>query len=145
MSESKPFPTLTPVQFSPNLIDSLDKSTDSTITREQRQSQVISNQVSKELDSLLNEKSLQLDSKINSNLLKSNSNNDSIIQGSPELNKKLDSIYNILKSSAEAKIVKSDIVLKAENNVIQCLLKNKGTPLNCWDEVQNFKKIAGNP
>lgn len=145
MSESKPFPTLTPIQFSPNLIDSLDKSTDSTITREQRKSQAISKQVGKELDNLLNEKSNELNDKINSNLLNNDNSDTSKFIGSPELNKKLDSIYNILKQSAEAKIAKSDLVLKAENDVTQCLLKNKGTPLNCWDEVQNFKKIAGNP
>lgn len=144
MSESKAFPTLTPVQFSPNLLDSLDKSTDSTVTRQQRQSQAISAQVGKQLDELLSEKAEKLDKTIESKLLAPESDKQKL-QGSPELNAKLDSIYNTLKQSAEAKVAKSPSVLAAEKAVSQCLLKNKGTPLNCWDEVQSFKKLAGNP
>lgn len=146
LQETKPFPTLTPVQFSPNLLDSLDKSTESTITRQERQSQAIAKQVGQNLDNLLKEKSEKLDSKINSKLLAPPSNVDSEkYKGSPELNSKLDSIYKNLQQSAEAKIAKSSDVLSAEKQVTHCLLKNKGTPLNCWDEVQKFKKLAGNP
>lgn len=146
MSESKAFPSLTPIQFSPNLIDSLDKSTDSTVTRQQRQAQAISAQVGKQLDELLSEKADKLDKAIDAKLLAPESDKDKQkLAGSPELNAKLDSIYNTLKQSAEAKIAKPPSVLAAEKIVTECLLKNKGTPLNCWDEVQNFKKLAGNP
>lgn len=146
MSESKAFPTLTPVQFSPSLLDSLDKSTDSTVTRQQRHAQAISAEVGKQLDELLSEKADKLDKAIESKLLAPESEKDKQkLQGSTELNAKLDSIYDTLKQSAEAKVAKSSSVLAAEKTVSQCLLNNKGTPLNCWDEVQNFKKLAGNP
>lgn len=94
----------------------------------------------------MSEKADKLDKTIESKLLTSESEKDKQkLQGSTELNAKLDSIYNTLKQSAEAKVAKSSSVLAAEKAVSQCLLKNKGTPLNCWDEVQSFKKLAGNP
>ena len=33
-------------------------------------------------------------------------------------------------------------VVQNKSLVISCLKKNKGRPLNCWEEVENFKKIV---
>lgn len=144
MSQTKSFPTYTPVEFSASLLDSFDKSTESTLTRQERQSQALEKQVSLKLNSLISEKANNLDEKINSHLLSNDSDSTKFL-GSPELNTKLDKIYSTLKESAEAKIEKSPEIIAAEKDVTNCLLSNKGRPLNCWEQVQNFKKIAGNP
>ncbi|PGH26377.1 hypothetical protein AJ80_01875 [Polytolypa hystricis UAMH7299] len=34
-------------------------------------------------------------------------------------------------------------VEKARETVVQCLTKNEGRPLNCWEEVQSFKREVG--
>jgi hypothetical protein len=140
---SSTFPTATPVQFSPALLDSLDKSTESALTRAQQKSQIISKQVSKQLDSLLTSEKKDLNEKINSQLLSNDPKTN--FAGSPEIVEKLDSIYSALQQSAENKIAKSESLINAEKIVTQCLLNNKGKPLKCWEQVQAFKRIAGNP
>lgn len=143
MSETKPFPIATPVQFSPALLESLDGSTESSLSRAQHRTQAIARQVGTKLDSLLKSKAEALDKTIEQNLIRCD--DGSKFQGSPEIGAKLDSIYKTLQQSAEAKIAKPDALVDAEKSVTNCLLKNQGRPLNCWDEVQAFKKIAGNP
>ncbi len=43
----------------------------------------------------------------------------------------------------ESKFVKlSKEVINSKKEVVQCLIKNKDKPLNCWDEVKNFEKLV---
>lgn len=141
MSEAKPFPAATPVQFSTDLLDSLDRTTESSFSRTQRKLHLESTTKSAELDAQLQAKRAQLANSIKSASTPENDNS----AGSPELMNKLDTVAEKLKNSAQAKLSKSQELKDAEANVTKCLLNNKGKPLNCWDQVQLFKKLAGVP
>lgn len=141
MSSAQAFPTHTQVNLSPELLQSLDNSKDSAVSREYRS---IQSKNSNNLNSLTEKANKNL-LNLNNKILNSNPHYPENMNGAPELNQKLDSIFNNLKNSDQAKIAKSPELIAAENNVKSCLLKNKGKPLNCWDIVLDFKKIAGNP
>lgn len=141
MSDSSNFPTATPIVFTPALLSSLDSSTNSSITRSQSKEQYLQREISNKLNNLINNEKSIISNSIEIN---QSSENDNML-GSPELNSKLDKIHKILKSSDEAKISKSNELLEIEDNLNNCLLQNKGKPLNCWDLVQKFKSLAGNP
>lgn len=138
---SSAFPTATPVQFTPALLESLDNSKESALSRAQRKEQLITAQVNKHLDSIISEKSNALNAKIESQLIKSD---DNAFAGSPEITTKLDKIYTALQTSAENKIIKPKALINAEKIVTQCLLTNSDKPLKCWEQVEAFKRIAGN-
>lgn len=139
MSEASPFPAATPVQFSPQLLEKLDASTESTLSREQRKAAFAARQEAAKLDNTIAAKKDALTNKINNSSVPDS--NPSI--NSNQLSNKLDEIANHLRNSAEAKLQKSPALLKAEDDVTKCFIANKGKPLKCWDEVQIFKKLAG--
>ena len=138
---SSAFPSATPVQFTPALLETLDNSTESALSRAQIKKQLISTQVNKQLDSIICDKKESLNAKIESQLIKSD---DNAFVGSPEITTKLDKIYSALQTSAENKITKSKSLINAEKIVTQCLLSNSDKPLKCWEQVEAFKRIAGN-
>ena len=146
MSASTTFPSSTPVVFTPALLATLDASPDTTLSRNQHREQALQRQVSAKLDTLLAEKKSNVEATIESSLLKKEEKNSSkVIGGTPQINEKLDKVYHTLKNSAEAKVIKSDALKAAEEEVTQCLLVNRAKPLNCWDVVHKFKQVAGNP
>lgn len=139
MSEAFPFPAATPVQFSSQLLEKLDASTESTLSREQRKASHAAREKGAQLENTIAAKKDALTEKLNNSSVPDA--NPSI--SSTQLSNKLDEIADHLRNSAEAKLQKSPALLKAENDVTQCFLANKGKPLKCWDEVQIFKKLAG--
>lgn len=60
-----------------------------------------------------------------------------------QLDEKLSNAMQNLQKINAKKPEKTILLQNAENTVTECLMKNKGKPLNCWEEVQNFKQVAG--
>lgn len=48
----------------------------------------------------------------------------------------------IQKNVGDSEIHVSREVTKARESVIKCLTSNQGKPLNCWEEVEQFKKLV---
>lgn len=61
-------------------------------------------------------------------------------------NRQLDSKIAKLQADLdkrESKFIKlSKEVVNSKKEVVQCLIKNKDKPLNCWDEVKSFEKLV---
>lgn len=57
------------------------------------------------------------------------------------LNEKLDSILQNLQKLNSLKPQLDDNLQKSKLSVLSCLKENLGKPLNCWNEVENFKKL----
>lgn len=58
-------------------------------------------------------------------------------------NAKIEKLTKILEANAQFFKVEVDAnVAAARSNVILCLKENKGKSLNCWEEVDEFKKLV---
>lgn len=61
----------------------------------------------------------------------------------PKINDKIQKLNDVLKANAElAKVDLSEEVKNSRNEVIKCLKENEGKSLNCWNEVENFKRVV---
>lgn len=138
MSNVKTFYPKTPVEFSSSVLASLDSSTESNYTRQQYVDQYVEGEVHKRLNAVERDKLTQLDSKLDKALLKTPDSKPSV----KSVNGDLDRAYTRLKALNEFKPERSPEVVSAEQSVVSCLTKNGSTPLNCWEEVEQFKKAA---
>ncbi|KAH3661669.1 hypothetical protein OGAPHI_006519 [Ogataea philodendri] len=135
---SRTFYPQTPVEFSSSLISSLDSSVETNFSRQQVSAQVVEKEVNKKLKSLENNKLAKLDAKLSSLLLPAKDDGASVASVNEQLTKAADG----LKKLNDAKPVKSASLVQAETAVANCIKANKDKPLNCWDEVEKFKKLA---
>lgn len=61
----------------------------------------------------------------------------------PETNEKVAKLTAILKENIKLSQVEvSEDLLNARSSVISCLKENKGQSLNCWEEVEVFRKLV---
>lgn len=59
------------------------------------------------------------------------------------LNTKIDALTRRLQDNAKlGKIELGEDLKAAREEVIKCLKDNHGKSLNCWDEVESFKKLV---
>lgn len=60
-----------------------------------------------------------------------------------ETNEKIDKLTKVLEANSQFfKVEVNDSLTKSRNSVIECLKENKGKSLNCWDEVEEFRKLV---
>lgn len=140
MSEVKTFIPKTPVEFSAGLISTLDASNDTTFSRIQKKDQLVQLEINKQLSKIQNDKSNSLKEELKSKILQHD--DESKLSSSKELNEKLIKITNDLNKINSSKPEKTTALVDAELKLTQCLIKNKTKPLNCWDEMSNFKSLA---
>ncbi|OWB76188.1 hypothetical protein B5S32_g338 [[Candida] boidinii] len=141
-SETKTFIPQTPVDFSSSLLAQLDSSNESNYTRQQYAETYIQQKVNTELKKIESDKLAKLDETLKNSLKKiSNTNSNSSISVN-SINEKLDKINEQLVKLNSLKPVKSAELKAAESKVSSCLKLNKDTPLNCWEEVEIFKKLT---
>lgn len=58
-------------------------------------------------------------------------------------NEKIQSLSKVLEENAKlSKVEVSETLKTKRQDVIQCLKDNKGKPLNCWEEVEQFKALV---
>lgn len=58
-------------------------------------------------------------------------------------NEKIEKLTKLLKENIKlAKVEVGDDVKTARQSVISCLKENPGKSLNCWNEVEEFRRLA---
>ncbi|QPG74730.1 hypothetical protein FOA43_002063 [Brettanomyces nanus] len=140
-TQVKTFYPKTPVEFSSSLLAELDNTNESNYTRQQYVKQYIEKEVAERLKELESDKRVKFDDALKKSLLKSNKDTDNVVSVA-SLNGKLDQTYTKLKALNEFHPMRTPQVEKAEKKVASCLKNHKGEPLNCWQQVEQFKKLA---
>lgn len=60
-----------------------------------------------------------------------------------ETNEKIDKLTKVLEANSQFfKLEVDETLSKSRQSVIECLKDNKGKSLNCWDEVEEFRKLV---
>ncbi|GME80206.1 unnamed protein product [Ambrosiozyma monospora] len=137
----KTFVPQTPVQFDSDLLSQLTTTNESSYARQQLSETYIQKEVSKRLSQLQKSKLQNLDSNLNAALLKEATSKDAT-ESVAAVNQRLSELQTKLQKLNDSRVTKSPELLSAEKEVTSCLLSNKGKVLNCWDEVEAFKKLA---
>lgn len=136
-SETKVFTPKAPVDFSASFLSHLENSQESDYSRSQYTEKYIQERVASELKKLEAETIQKFQETTSNALLKEDDNKVSVLSS----NEKITRLTQLLKDNVKlVQIEISDDIKNARNSVIACLKDNQGKPLNCWDEVEQFKK-----
>ncbi|QLG72089.1 hypothetical protein HG535_0C04430 [Zygotorulaspora mrakii] len=137
------FQPKTQIDFSETLLSQLESSKETNYTRKQLADRYIEQRVSDRLSELEEETLKKFESKLQNSLLQSDKTDESGVSSNllnekiEKLNKKLDSLQEMDKSRS-SKFGEDP----AKKNLRKCLLENKGKPLNCYVEIEKFKKLV---
>ncbi|XYA00115.1 hypothetical protein QA089_002650 [Meyerozyma guilliermondii] len=138
-SETKVFTPSTPIDFSASFLSQLEGSTQSDYSRAQHTEKYIQDRVAAELAKLERE-TLKKFKETTEESLETSSYEGTSVSGA---NDKIADLTKRLKDNiSKAKVQTSDEFNSAREQVIKCLRDNEGRSLNCWDEVQQFRKLA---
>ncbi|OBA22907.1 DUF1690-domain-containing protein [Metschnikowia bicuspidata var. bicuspidata NRRL YB-4993] len=139
--ETKVFSPKAPVDYSASFLSHLENSQESDYTRAQFTESYIQERVAAELQKLELEAITKYQASASDALLKDGSDGASYSAS----NDKLLALSKTLQDNASLiKIELDEPVVIARQEVISCLKTNKGKALNCWDEVEQFKKLVHN-
>ncbi|EEQ37969.1 hypothetical protein CLUG_02092 [Clavispora lusitaniae ATCC 42720] len=139
--ETKVYTPKAPVDFSASFLSRLENSQESDYTRSQYTEKYIQERVADELKKLELETIKKFQAATSDALSKEGEASLSVASA----NERISKLSEVLKESAKLTHVDlSDDVKNARKSVIACLKDNKGRPLNCWDEVEQFKKLVHN-
>lgn len=140
-TETKVFTPKTNIELGPGLVGQLEQSIETDYARSQYTEKAFEAEVSKKLDRIAKEASEKFDQTIKDSLLTKDSEKDKTIS-SQLLDGKLTKLQQDLEKR-ESKFVKvPEEVTKTKSEIVECLIKNKERPLNCWDEVKKFEKLV---
>ncbi|CEP62216.1 Mic19p LALA0_S05e00452g [Lachancea lanzarotensis] len=141
--ETKVFTPKTQVDFSSTLLAQLEQSTEGDYARQQVASKYLEQRVSDRLSQLEEETLKKFEDKLNTSLLSDNNQSNQEVSSQAlsdkisHLNKRL----NKIKENQAKKVANKDLK-ESKENLVKCLRDNEGQPLNCFEEVRNFKKLA---
>ncbi|CAK9438709.1 uncharacterized protein LODBEIA_P29330 [Lodderomyces beijingensis] len=142
--ETKVFTPQSPIDFSSSFLSQLEQSPDSDYSRAQYAEKYIQDRVAAELAKL--EKETIKKFKDTTNAALSNDSNTTATEAGlsvPESNGKIAKLTQLLKENAQLeKINLTPQITASRDSVIACLKENQGKSLNCWDEVETFKKLV---
>lgn len=144
-AETKVYVPETPVNFESKLIAQIDNSTETDFTRTQKAERYLQEKVSAKLADLEAEALKEFESKLSSSTLPDdfNSNSSTNTLSTALVNEKVEQLKNRLAKLEESHKAKStESVVATKKSLTECLLKNKEKPLNCYDEVEQFKKAV---
>lgn len=137
--ETKVYTPKAPVDFSASFLSQLENSQESDYTRAQYTEKYIQERVSAEIKNLEAEAIKKFQSTTSDALSKEGEAPLSVSSS----NEKISKLNKVLQDSAKlVQVDLSDDIKNARQSVIACLKDNKGKPLNCWDEVEQFKKLV---
>lgn len=139
--ETKVFTPKAPVDYSASFLSHLENSQESDYTRAQYTESYIQERVASELKKLELDAINKYQASASDALLK---DNEKAVSYSSS-NEKIAALSKTLQESTSLiKIELDDSIINARKAVIECLRDNKGKPLVCWDEVEQFKKLVHN-
>lgn len=137
--EAKVFTPAVPVEMSASFLAHLENSLESDYTRAQYTESYIQERVAKELAKIEAGAIEKFRTTVSDSLLKEDGSKLSVSSS----NDKIGALTKSLQDSAKkVKLELPEAVLKSKQTVFQCLKDNAGKPLNCWDEVEEFKKLV---
>ncbi|WPK23264.1 hypothetical protein PUMCH_000499 [Australozyma saopauloensis] len=137
--EAKVFTPSAPVDLSASFLAHLENSQESDYTRSQYTESYIQERVAKELTRLEAEAIGKFKKTASDAVSKDNGSKVSVAS----TNDKIEALTKSLRESSElVRLELSENVQKLKLAVLQCLKDNQGKPLNCWDEVTEFKKLV---
>ncbi|ODV80397.1 DUF1690-domain-containing protein [Suhomyces tanzawaensis NRRL Y-17324] len=135
--ETKVFTPSTPVDFSASFLSQLEGSAESDYSRAQHTEKYIQERVAAELSKLEQETIKRFQTTTSDSLLKDKADDVPI----PSTNDKITKLTALLQENIKlAKVEVSDDIKSAREEVLKCLKENQGKTLNCWDEVEKFRK-----
>ncbi|CAK7901778.1 MICOS complex subunit Mic19p [[Candida] anglica] len=138
--ETKVFTPAAPVDFSASFLAQLENSTESDYSRSQYTEKYIQERVAAELKKLERETVSKFQGTLKESLDTDGKNAELDVKNT---NAKIEKLTKILEANAQFFKVEVDAnVAAARSNVISCLKENKGKSLNCWEEVDEFKKLV---
>lgn len=138
-SETKVFTPKAPVDYSASFLSHLESSKESDFTRAQYTESYIQERVAEELKKLEREAIDKFQETATSSVSKASGKEFSASSS----NQKIASLSKLLQENA--RLVQLDLdksVEAARDDVVACLKENKGQSLNCWEEVDKFKKLV---
>lgn len=138
-SETKVFTPKAPVDFSASFLSHLENSQESDYTRSQYTEKYIQERVTSELKKIEGDVVEKFQSTTRSAL--SEEGDDQVsVQSS---NEKISNLTKAMEGCAKlVQVNVSSDIQFARESVVDCLKGNQGKPLNCWDEVEQFKKLV---
>ncbi|KAJ9635472.1 hypothetical protein H2199_008475 [Coniosporium tulheliwenetii] len=139
----------TPIRFSNELVEKLQSSPESDTTRAKNLEAQIQARITAELEKIQSIESARFNkvfeekiadafssqSTLDAKHKKQHLSHDSVSKEIAELKKKLEGRKRLEKADPS--------VEKAREEVVRCLRVNDRRPLDCWQEVENFKREVG--
>ncbi|AMD19887.1 HCL264Cp [Eremothecium sinecaudum] len=140
-TETKVFTPATPVNISPGLLSQLVSTKETDFTRQQLNDKFLEEKVSQLYAQREEETLNKFELKLNNALLQDSTVEDEL--SSKNVSKKAAEMREKLSALESNTATKVDSKAKeAKKAVKDCLLSNKGRPLNCYEEIQKFKEAA---
>lgn len=143
--EVKVFQPQTQIDFSEALLAQLESSKESNFSRKQLAERYVEQKVSDRLSELEEDTLKKFESKLENSLLKNEpSEGDDSSLSSNALNEKIESLNKKLQVFNDNDNSKSEKYSKDKTRTAlhKCLLENKGKSLNCYQEIEQFKKLV---
>ncbi|QLL33930.1 hypothetical protein HG536_0F02550 [Torulaspora globosa] len=143
--EVQVFQPQTQIDFSEALLAQLESSKESDYSRRQLAERYVEQRVSDRLSELEEDTLKKFENRLESSLLKGDSSDgEGSSLSSAALNEKIEQLNQKLglfqerDDAQRAKYADGD----ARKALHKCLLENKGKPLNCYEEIEQFKKLV---
>lgn len=142
--EVKVFQPQTQIDFSEALLAQLESSKESNYSRRQLAERYVEQRVSDRLSELEEDTLKKFENKLESSLLKGDSSDADSSLSSAALEEKIEQLNKKLRLFQDKDNAQSEKFSKNETRVAlhKCLLENKGKPLNCYEEIEQFKKLV---
>ncbi|SCU78931.1 LAMI_0A06590g1_1 [Lachancea mirantina] len=142
-AETRVFTPQSQVDFTSTLLAQLENATEIDYTRQQLADKYLEQRVSEKLVQLEEETLKKFENKLNTSLLAENLGKENEIS-SHSLSDKVDALKQRLAKLEQSHTsgTVSDATDKLQKAIVQCLVDNKGKPLNCYEEIQAFKKLT---
>ncbi|KAI9786400.1 MAG: hypothetical protein M1839_006860 [Geoglossum umbratile] len=135
----------TPVRFSQELIESLQSNPETDSTREKTLELHIQSRVAAELEKLRERESRllkDLEEQISNEAPDKSAPQQEESPTSTAVHESITSLRSKLSSRRKLESV-DESVEKAKDDVVRCLRENDRRPLDCWREVEAFRKEVG--
>lgn len=142
-AETKVFTPKTQVDFTTTLLAQLENSTEGDYARQQLANKYLEQRVAEKLSQLEENTLKKFEDKLNTSLLSDSAESDKELS-SKALNEKVSTLSDRLAKLQEVRSskVNEEKTKEIKTALTKCLVENKGKPLNCYEEVQNFKKLV---
>lgn len=142
-AQTKVYVPETPVNFESRLIAQIDNSTETDFARSQKVERYLQEKVSSKLSDLESDALKEFESKLGSSILPDDLSSEKDSLSTKAVNEKVEQLNNRLAKLKEShKSRSTEEVVAVKKTLVECLLKNKEKSLNCFDEVQQFKKAV---